>query len=270
MMAVVPSLVFITDAAGQSARAVDDRRPLPDCEDPIDVRMSGPTSIMRSGVMPCVEEVAVSEVRYDYVKNGDAIYRESFAIIRREARLDHLPADIAEVVVRMIHAAAQPDLVDDLAYSPQVVAQARMALQGGAPILCDSQMVASGIIRSRLPAGNEVICMLSNPDVPALALRLGTTKAAAAVELWADRLAGAVVAIGNAPTALFHLLELVAGRALVPAAVIGIPVGFVGATEAKLALAANPLGLEYLTVHGRRGGSAIAASAINAIAGGAS
>lgn len=209
------------------------------------------------------------EVRYNYIKDGDAIYRESFAIIRREARLDHLPAEVAQVAVRMIHAAAQPDLVDDLAFSPDVISATRMALQRGAPILCDSTMVASGVIRSRLPSGNEVVCQLTHPDVADLAQRMGTTKAAAAVELWADRLAGSVVAIGNAPTALFHLLELVSRLGIAPAGVIGIPVGFVGAAEAKDALINNPFGLEYLTVRGRRGGSAIAASAINAIAGGA-
>ncbi|MHB0927580.1 MAG: precorrin-8X methylmutase [Candidatus Nanopelagicales bacterium] len=206
--------------------------------------------------------------RYDYLRDGDAIYRESFAIIRREARLDHLPSEVAQVAVRMVHAAAQTDLVDDLRFSPNVVSACRAALQRGAPILCDATMVATGIIRSRLPAQNAVICHLADPQVAVLAAGLHTTKAAAAVELWAERLEGSVVAIGNAPTALFHLLELVSRVGVTPAAVIGIPVGFVGATESKDALIDNPFGLEYLTVRGRRGGSAMAASAINAIAGG--
>ena len=200
---------------------------------------------------------------FDYVRDGAEIYRQSFATIRAEAELDRFPADLAQVVVRMIHACGMTDLPRDVACSPGLVGQARAALRGGAPILCDAQMVAAGITRARLPAGNEIICTLRDPAVAALAARLGTTRSAAAVDLWGERLDGAVVAIGNAPTALFRLLEITAG-ALRPAAVIGIPVGFVGAAESKQALAAS--GLPYLVVHGRRGGSAMTVAAVNAIA----
>ena len=203
---------------------------------------------------------------YRYLTDGAAIYAESFAIIRREADLSGLPADLAGVAVRMIHAAAQTDLVSDLEASPGVVGACRAALVAGAPILCDSTMVATGIIRSRLPASNEVVCRLSDPALAELAGRLGTTKTAAAVDLWLPVLEGAVVAIGNAPTALFRLLEVVRDTGVRPAGVIGIPVGFVGAAESKRALAENPYGLPFLTVHGRRGGSAITVAAVNAIA----
>lgn len=215
---------------------------------------------------PVGKDEAMTPISYDYVKDGTAIYRESFATIRREADLSGLPPDLAGVAVRMIHAAAQTDLIADLAFSPGVVAACRTALRAGAPILCDSTMVATGIIRSRLPADNEVVCHLKDPALAPLAAELGTTKAAAAVEWWAPRLDGAVVAIGNAPTALFHLLEVVQETGARPAGVIGIPVGFVGAAESKRALADNPFGLEFLTVHGRRGGSAMAVAAVNAIA----
>ncbi|CAM5479744.1 precorrin-8X methylmutase [Streptomyces narbonensis] len=203
---------------------------------------------------------------FDYEKDGAEIYRRSFATIRAEADLAGLPADVAQVAVRMIHACGMTDLVQDIAYSPQVVANAREALRAGAPILCDAQMVASGVTRKRLPADNEVLCALSDPAVPGLAAELGTTRSAAALELWRDRLEGSVVAIGNAPTALFHLLEMIAKGAPKPAAVLGIPVGFIGAAESKDALAENVLGLDYLVVRGRRGGSAMTAAAINAIA----
>ncbi|WP_406066642.1 precorrin-8X methylmutase [Streptomyces sp. NBC_01077] len=203
---------------------------------------------------------------FDYEKDGAEIYRRSFATIRAEADLAGLPADVAQVAVRMIHACGMTDLVRDIAWSPQVVANARAALRTGAPILCDAQMVASGVTRRRLPADNEVICTLSDPSVPGLAADLGTTRSAAALELWRDRLEGSVVAIGNAPTALFHLLQMVAEGAGKPAAVLGIPVGFIGAAESKDALAAQDLGLDYLVVRGRRGGSAMTAAAINAIA----
>jgi precorrin-8X/cobalt-precorrin-8 methylmutase len=202
----------------------------------------------------------------DYEKDGAAIYRQSFATIRAEADLAGLPADIAQVAVRMIHACGMVDLVGDLSCTPGVVARAREALRGGAPILCDVAMVASGVTRKRLPAGNDVVCTLSDPSVPDLATRLGTTRSAAALDLWRDRLDGAVVAIGNAPTALFRLLEMIEEGAPRPAAVIGVPVGFVGATESKEALAAHPSGLDHLVVRGRRGGSAMAAAALNAIA----
>jgi precorrin-8X/cobalt-precorrin-8 methylmutase len=205
---------------------------------------------------------------FDYVRDGAEIYRRSFATIRSEAELDRFPADLAQVVVRMIHSCGMTDLSRDVACSDDMVAHARAALRGGAPILCDAQMVAAGITRSRLPAGNEVICTLQDPSVAALAARLGTTRSAAAVDLWGKRLDGAVVAIGNAPTALFRLLEVTTGQIDTggprPAAVIGIPVGFVGAAESKRALAAS--GLEYLVVHGRRGGSAMTVAAVNAIA----
>ncbi|MGW6392492.1 precorrin-8X methylmutase [Streptomyces sp. NPDC055103] len=203
---------------------------------------------------------------FDYEKDGAEIYRRSFATIRAEADLAGLPADVAQVAVRMIHACGMTDLVQDIAYSPRVVANAREALRAGAPILCDAQMVASGVTRKRLPADNEVICTLSDPAVPALAAELGTTRSAAALELWRDRLEGSVVAIGNAPTALFHLLEMIAKGAGRPAAVLGIPVGFIGAAESKDALAEQTLGLDYLVVRGRRGGSAMTAAAVNALA----
>jgi precorrin-8X/cobalt-precorrin-8 methylmutase len=201
---------------------------------------------------------------HQYVRDGDEIYRRSFATIRAEADLSRLPQDVAQVAVRMIHACGQVDLVDDLDYSPGVVAAGRAALRDGAPILCDAQMVASGITRARLPAGNDVVCTLRDPRVPALAAELGTTRSAAALELWRDRLDGAVVAIGNAPTALFHLLDMIDAGAPRPAAVFGIPVGFIGAAESKDALAATDL--EHLVVRGRRGGSAITAAAVNALA----
>jgi precorrin-8X/cobalt-precorrin-8 methylmutase len=201
---------------------------------------------------------------HDYERDGAAIYRRSFATIRAEADLAGLPDDVARVAVRMIHACGQVDLVDDLAFSPDVVRRAREALDAGAPVLCDATMVASGVTRRRLPKDNDVVCTLQDPRTPELARRLGTTRTAAALELWRNRLEGAVVAIGNAPTALFHLLEMVEAGAPRPAAVLGIPVGFVGAAESKDALAASDL--EFLVVRGRRGGSAITAAAVNAIA----
>ncbi|MFI5806144.1 precorrin-8X methylmutase [Streptomyces sp. NPDC051561] len=203
---------------------------------------------------------------HQYEKDGPAIYRQSFAIIRAEADLAGLPADVSQVAVRMIHACGMVDLVQDLAFSPNVVADARAALRAGAPILCDVQMVASGVTRKRLPADNDVVCTLSDPSVPDLAKELGTTRSAAAMELWRDRLEGSVVAVGNAPTSLFRLLEMIEAGAPRPAAVIGVPVGFVGAAESKEALAVHGSGLEHLIVRGRRGGSALAAAALNAIA----
>ncbi|MFK4595535.1 precorrin-8X methylmutase [Streptomyces pristinaespiralis] len=203
---------------------------------------------------------------FEYEKDGAEIYRQSFATIRAEADLAGLPAEVSQVAVRMIHACGMVDLVRDLVHSPDVVVRARAALRAGAPILCDAQMVASGVTRKRLPAGNDVICTLSDPSVPELAAKMGTTRSAAALELWRDRLEGCVVAVGNAPTALFRLLEMIEEGAPRPAAVIGVPVGFIGAAESKEALAAHPLGLEHLVVRGRRGGSAMAAAAVNAIA----
>lgn len=205
---------------------------------------------------------------YDYIKDGGEIYRQSFATIEAEADLDRVPGDLRAVAVRMIHASGQVDLLDDLAWSDGLATAATTALQQGAPILCDSRMVASGVIRSRLPRANQILCLLGDPRLDSLAARLGTTKTAAAVELWRPQLAGAVVAIGNAPTALFHLLEIVEEEPeLAPAAVLGIPVGFIGAAESKRALADNTLGLDYLVVHGRRGGSAVTVAAVNALCG---
>jgi precorrin-8X/cobalt-precorrin-8 methylmutase len=200
-----------------------------------------------------------------YLRDPAAIYRESFATIRREARLGHLPDEIADIAVRLIHACGMTDIVDDLAYSDDVIAGARAAIGGGKPILCDSAMVAAGIMRDRLPAKNEIICTLSDARVPSLAKELATTRSAAAVELWRNRLGGAVVAIGNAPTVLFHLLDVLAAGAPQPAAILAFPVGFVGAAESKDALIAKRFSAPYLTLRGRRGGSALAAAAVNAL-----
>jgi len=204
--------------------------------------------------------------RYDYVREPAKIYRRSFASIRSEAKLEKLPEEMRPVAVRMIHACGDVELVGDLDFHPQLVASARTALADGAVIFADTQMLAAGVTRRRLPADNEVLCLLDDPRASELAARWGTTRSAAAVSLWADRLAGAVVAIGNAPTALFHLLELIADGAPHPAAIIGIPVGFVGSAESKIALAENPWAIPWLVVHGRRGGSALCAAAINALA----
>ena len=204
--------------------------------------------------------------RYDYCSDSEQIYKESFATIRAEADLRRFSAEEQTVAVRMVHAAGDIALPALLDFHPRVVRAAREALQGGAPILTDSQMLASGVTRARLPANNEVLCHLRAPGVAGLAQEWETTRSAAAVSLWEPRLSGAVVAIGNAPTALFHLLELIASGGPRPAAVLGIPVGFVGSAESKEALVANPWGVPYLVVHGRRGGSAMAASAVNALA----
>ena len=201
----------------------------------------------------------------DYLRDGAEIYRHSFATIREEADLAILPDDVAGLAVRMIHACGMVDLVDDLRYSLDVVEAGRAALEAGAPILCDANMIASGVTRRRLPAGNEVLCTLSDPGVPGLAERMGTTRSAAALELWRDKLPGSVVAIGNAPTALFRLLEILDEGVGAPAAIIGVPVGFVGAVESKVELA-KQAPAPYLVVHGRRGGSALAVAAINALA----
>jgi precorrin-8X/cobalt-precorrin-8 methylmutase len=205
-------------------------------------------------------------VSTSYVKDGAEIYRRSFALIRSEADLERFDPVLERVVVRMIHACGMVDLAADVDASAVFATSGEQALLAGAPILCDTQMVASGVTRTRLPAGNEVICTLSDPTVAELAAQLETTRTAAAVELWRERLAGAVVVIGNAPTALFHLLDLIAGGGPRPAAVIGVPVGFIGAAESKDGLAGQTLGLDYLIVRGRSGGSAIAAAAVNAIA----
>ena len=201
-----------------------------------------------------------------YVRNGTAIYQESFSIIRSEADLSGFEPDLARVVVRMIHACGMIDLPRDIQASPDASSAGVQALLAGAPLLCDATMVASGITRSRLPMKNEVICTLADTRTPELAVKLQTTRSAAAVEFWRGRLAGSIVVIGNAPTALFHLLDMLEEGAPQPALIIGIPVGFVGAAESKAALASNRFGIPFLTVRGRRGGSAIAAGAVNALA----
>jgi precorrin-8X/cobalt-precorrin-8 methylmutase len=204
--------------------------------------------------------------RIAYLRDGAAIYERSFAIIRAEADLSRFTAEEADVAVRMIHACGLVEAAASIVFGGGLVAAARRALRAGAPILCDAEMVAHGITRARLPAANEVICTLNDPRVPALAQSLATTRTAAAVDLWRDKLAGAVVAIGNAPTALFRLLELIDAGAPKPAAILGVPVGFVGAAEAKEALLQNPRGVPFLAVRGRLGGSAMAAAAVNALA----
>ena len=201
-----------------------------------------------------------------YLNTGSAIYEESFRIIRAETNLSRFPDDVARAVVRMVHAAGDPSIADEVGFTPGVVAAANAALRRGAPILCDASMVATGIISSRLPANNDVVCLIKDPQLAVMAKDRGITKTMAAVDLWLPHLDGAVVAIGNAPTALFRLLEVVAESGVRPAAVIGIPVGFVGAAESKRALADSELGLDYLVVHGRRGGSAMTVAAVNAIA----
>ena len=204
--------------------------------------------------------------RAAYLRDGTAIYERSFAIIRAEADLSRFSAEEADVAVRMIHACGAVEAAQNIVFGPNLVAAARGALAAGAPIFCDAEMVAHGITRARLPANNEVICTLRDPRVPALAEKRGTTRSAAALDFWIDRLAGSVVAIGNAPTALFRLLELIDAGAPKPAAILGIPVGFVGAAEAKEALAADPRGVPFLIVRGRMGGSAMTAAAVNALA----
>jgi precorrin-8X/cobalt-precorrin-8 methylmutase len=201
-----------------------------------------------------------------YLRDGAAIYRRSFAIIRAEADLSRFTPEQAEIAVRMIHACGQVDIAEHIVFGGDLVAAARAALTAGAPILCDSEMVAQGITRARLPAGNDVICTLNDPRTAAIAAKSNTTRSAAALDLWPERLRGAVVAIGNAPTALFRLLELLAAGAPKPAAILGIPVGFVGAAESKETLAANARGIAFLIVRGRIGGSAITAAAVNALA----
>lgn len=202
---------------------------------------------------------------YNYEHDGPAIYRQSFATIRAEADLGGLTEEEARVAVRVIHACGMVDIVSDLQFSPGFTRAARAALLAGKPILCDAKMVAHGITRPRLPARNEVICTLDEPQVPALAAKIGNTRSAAAMELWGDRLDGALVAIGNAPTALFHLLEMIDAGAPQPAAIIGMPVGFVGAAESKAALMADGR-IPSAIVRGRKGGSAMAVAAVNALA----
>jgi len=202
----------------------------------------------------------------DYIRDGQEIYRQSFATIRAEADLSRIPADLEKLAVRVIHACGMVDVIDDLAFSDGAGTAGRVALAQGAPILCDAGMVAQGITRARLSADNAVICTLTHMDVPALAREIGNTRSAAALELWRPHLAGSVVVIGNAPTALFHLLDMLDAGAPQPALILGFPVGFVGAAESKAALAENSRGVPYVVVHGRRGGSAMAAAAVNALA----
>ncbi|MEN8837146.1 MAG: precorrin-8X methylmutase [Celeribacter marinus] len=201
-----------------------------------------------------------------YEKDPAAIYAASFDTVRREARLDRFDAGMERLAIRLIHACGMVEVADRLAFSRDAYAAGHAALAGGAPILCDCEMVGAGIIRRYLPADNEVIVTLNDPRTPDHAKSIGNTRSAAAVELWADHLAGAVVAIGNAPTALFHLLELIDQGAPKPALILGFPVGFVGAAESKAELAANPRGCEFVALRGRRGGSAIASAAVNALA----
>jgi precorrin-8X/cobalt-precorrin-8 methylmutase len=203
---------------------------------------------------------------HDYIRDGAAIYARSFAIIRAEADLARFSALEEEVALRMIHACGLVEAAAHFAFAPGFVEAGRTALEGGAAILCDAEMVARGVTHARLPAGNAVICTLRDPRVPEIAQRIGNTRSAAAMSLWEPHLAGAVVVIGNAPTALFHLLDMLAGGAPRPAAIIGMPVGFVGAAESKEALIEAPLGIPWAAVRGRMGGSAMAAAAVNALA----
>jgi precorrin-8X/cobalt-precorrin-8 methylmutase len=202
----------------------------------------------------------------DYLRDAAEIYRQSFAAIRAEADLGRFPADVERVVVRLIHTCGQVDVTEHVAYTDDVVIRAGAALVAGAPVLCDSSMVAAGITVARLPADSEIVSLVADPRAAELAARLGTTRSAAGVELWAERLDGAVLAIGNAPTALFRLLELIDEGVPAPAAVLGGPVGFVGSAQSKEELIERPRGMSYLVVRGRRGGSAMAAAAVNAIA----
>ena len=203
---------------------------------------------------------------YDYIKDGNAIYEKSFAIIRAEADLSRFCEAEADVAVRMIHAAGLVEAAEHFVFSPDFVTSARVALQAGAPIFCDAEMVARGVTAARLPANNAVVCTLRDPRTPEIAGEIGNTRSAAAIRLWLDRMAGSVVAIGNAPTALFYLLELLRDGAPKPAAILGMPVGFVGAAESKDALAENSFGVPYAIVRGRLGGSAMTAAALNSLA----
>jgi precorrin-8X/cobalt-precorrin-8 methylmutase len=201
-----------------------------------------------------------------YEKSPSAIYAASFATVRREARLDRFSLGMEAMAVRLIHACGMVEIADRLVFSPNAFMAGQAALQAGAPVLCDCEMVGAGIIRRTLPKGNDIIVTLNDPKTPALAAGIDNTRSAAAVELWADHLEGAVVAIGNAPTALFHLMELIDQGAPKPAVILGFPVGFVGAAESKAELADNPRGCEFVALRGRRGGSAMASAAVNALA----
>ena len=202
----------------------------------------------------------------DYIRDGQEIYRNSFAIIRAEANLDSIPADLEKLAVRVIHACGMVDAIEDLRFSPGAGKAGRDALAAGAPILCDARMVLEGVTRTRLPANNKVICTLKEDGVAEMALEVGNTRSAVALELWRPYLEGSVVVIGNAPTALFYLLEMIDAGAPKPALILGFPVGFVGAAESKAMLAADSRGVPFVIMQGRRGGSAMAAAAVNALA----
>ncbi len=228
--------------------------------------MSTPTRTTPTEQHEQHEQLSPPTRRYDYERDGQQIYRRSFATIRAEARLDHLPESARVVAVRMVHASGDVDLTGQIAVHPRLVSTVRSALESGATIFTDAGMLASGVTRARLPRDNDVVCTLRDGRVAHLAREWDTTRSAAAVSLWDHRLEGAVVAIGNAPTALFHLLERIADGGPRPAAIVGIPVGFIGSAESKVALTENPFDIPWLVVHGRRGGSALAASALNALA----
>ena len=239
------------------------------------VRAVTPTRTLSSAPVPALSQgedrrsagrAYPNPLRYE--RDPAEIYRKSFAIVRAEAKLDHLPEDLHPIAIRLIHACGMPDIANRLAWSPDIATNARRVLARGAPVLCDCEAVAAMIIRDRLPAENPVLCTLNDHRTPDRAKEIGNTRSAAAVEFWADDLEEAVVAIGNAPTALFHLLELLDQGGHRPAAILGFPVGFVGAAESKAELAANPRGVPFLTLRGRRGGSAMAAAAVNALAAG--
>lgn len=208
----------------------------------------------------------LNDLRFDYIRDPREITRRSFEIVRAETDLSALPEDVGEIALRVVHACGMPEIAPDLAFGGDMAAAGRAALQAGAPVLADCEMVADGVTRARLPAGNPVLCTLNDARTPQLAQQLGTTRSAAAVDLWRENLAGAVVAIGNAPTALYRLMELLAEGAVPPAVILAFPVGFVGAAESKDALIAAKLGVPFLTLRGRRGGSAMAAAAVNALA----
>ncbi|EPM52505.1 precorrin-8X methylmutase [Pseudomonas syringae pv. theae ICMP 3923] len=202
----------------------------------------------------------------DYIRDGQEIYRNSFSIIRAEARLDTIPADLEKLAVRVIHACGMVEVIEDLRFSPGAGTAGRNALAAGAPILCDARMVSEGITRTRLPANNPIICTLHDEGVREMALEMGNTRSAVALELWRPHLEGSVVVIGNAPTALFYLLEMLDAGAPKPALILGFPVGFVGAAESKAMLAADSRGVPFVIMQGRRGGSAMAVAAVNALA----
>jgi precorrin-8X/cobalt-precorrin-8 methylmutase len=254
---IITTTITITIITARSTTTTIRRIPTPT------IRMDPAAAIPRRrsrGITPVVPALP------PYLRDPAAIYRESFAIIRREAALDGLPPALAAVAVRLIHACGMVDIAGDLAWGGDPVGAGQQALARGAAVFCDSAMVAAGLIRRSLPAGNPVRCTLDDPAVPALAERLATTRSAAAVALWGEELAGAVVAIGNAPTALFALLERLAAGGPRPAVILAFPVGFVGAAESKEALIAGGRGIPFLALRGRRGGSGLAAAAVNALA----